>query len=136
VQPVFGGVTDFFVAQLSLGGKPLLFSTYLGGATVDQSNTLAIDGADNVYVGGRSNGDFPMAGTPFQATPAGDIEGLIIKLEIGAATPTATTTPAATSASTPTATATATGTATPTATAMANIWRVYMPGVFYNAVWP
>jgi hypothetical protein len=150
LQPVYSGATDVFVAQLSADGAPLLFSTYLGGATVDQSNCLALDGADNVYVGGRSNGAFPVAGTPFQATPPGGIDGLVVKLSIGGAAPTgtppatatpmpfvtATATPQPTPTNTATPQPTATGTATPTATATPNIHHLYLPGMFYNAVWP
>jgi len=46
----------------------LIYSTYLGGSNLDQSNAIAVDSFGNAYVCGISNSrDFPTA-NPFQAT--------------------------------------------------------------------
>ncbi len=60
VQPKFGGDIDSFVAKLSPDGSKLIYSTYLGGSDVDAISAIAIDGSDNVYLGGASfSSDFP-----------------------------------------------------------------------------
>lgn len=59
-----------FVAELDPNGAGLLYSTYLGGsgATGDQANGIAVDGAGNAYVvGTTSSTDFPLQ-APFQST--------------------------------------------------------------------
>lgn len=61
-QPAFRGVMDAFVTKLSADGSTLVFSTFLGGSKVDVAHALALDGARNVYVAGRTEStDFPTA---------------------------------------------------------------------------
>ena len=58
----------------------LLYSTYLGGASVDQINGIAVDGDGNVYVAGTtSSADFPIE-EPAQAGLAGPSDAFIAKL--------------------------------------------------------
>lgn len=53
---------DAFAAVLNSGGSALRFSTYLGGAGVDQGFGIALDKQNNIYVGGAtSSSDFPLA---------------------------------------------------------------------------
>jgi Beta-propeller repeat len=55
------GITDAYVAKLSPDGRTLVYATYLGGADLDSANALAIDGAGNAYVAGRTgSADFPV----------------------------------------------------------------------------
>ncbi len=60
-QPALGGWRDGFVARLSGDLKTLRQSTFLGGASQDHTNTLAIDAATgDVVVGGLTySTDFP-----------------------------------------------------------------------------
>lgn len=51
-QPVFGGIEDAFVTELSSSGSHLIYSTFLGGADVDQAKAIALDSAGNAYVTG------------------------------------------------------------------------------------
>ena len=51
-QPVFGGIEDAFVTELSSSGSHLIYSTFLGGADVDQARAIALDSAGNAYVTG------------------------------------------------------------------------------------
>jgi len=66
-----GGYEDVFVTKLNASGG-LIYSTYLGGSSLDSGEGIAVDSSGNAYVTGwtRSN-DFPLA-RPFQATHAGD----------------------------------------------------------------
>jgi hypothetical protein len=51
-QPVFGGIEDAFVTELSSSGSHLVYSTFLGGADVDQARAIALDSTGNAYVTG------------------------------------------------------------------------------------
>ena len=58
-QPTYGGNIDAFVTVLSPNGDSLVYSTYLGGSQFDVPTALAIDGSDNAYITGFTNGSFP-----------------------------------------------------------------------------
>ncbi len=59
--------TDTFLLKLNGSGSALLYSTYLGGSGDDFGQALALDGAGNAYVAGRtSSTNYPTA-NPFQA---------------------------------------------------------------------
>jgi hypothetical protein len=61
VQGAYGGGTsDAFISQFSPNGG-LTFSTYLGGAGVDNGNAIAVDSSGNIYVTGFTNSvNFPV----------------------------------------------------------------------------
>jgi hypothetical protein len=70
IQPKNAGGYDAFVTKLNPTGAGLVWSTYLGGSgdenTLSTSSTgigaIALDAADNVYVGGSTaSTDFPLA---------------------------------------------------------------------------
>ncbi len=55
VQPEYrGGLGDAFVAQLDAQGSRLIYSTYLGGADLDQGRAITVDPAGNAYVTGTT----------------------------------------------------------------------------------
>lgn len=82
-QNAIGGATDAFLTVLNAAGTSLQYSTYLGGSGDDFGNTLAIDGAENVYVGGKSKStNFPTL-NPFQAANAGGNDGIVTKFNAG-----------------------------------------------------
>jgi hypothetical protein len=64
----FPGDSDFvpvngFVAKLSPNGVSLVYSTYLGGSSVDSISAIAVDSSLSVYVTGETlSPDFPFAG--------------------------------------------------------------------------
>lgn len=71
VQPSFGGGSyDAMVAKFSASGL-LQYSSYLGGSGYDQGYGVAVDGADNAYVTGYSNGSFPTTAGVFQQASLG-----------------------------------------------------------------
>lgn len=49
------GSRDVFLTKLSASGSSVIFSTYLGGASQDVGNAVAVDSADNVYAAGYTN---------------------------------------------------------------------------------
>ncbi|HMB70600.1 MAG TPA: SBBP repeat-containing protein [bacterium] len=61
--PPFGSTyncDDGFLAKLATDGSGLVFSTYLGGTSLDQTHSLAVDAAGNSYLASfSSSGDFP-----------------------------------------------------------------------------
>jgi hypothetical protein len=50
LQTTFGGNIDAFVSKLNSRGSALVYSTYLGGSSVDVGRGIALDSAGNAYV--------------------------------------------------------------------------------------
>ncbi|WP_446483090.1 DUF7948 domain-containing protein [Cohnella xylanilytica] len=83
-QPEIGGSRDGFVIKLSSDGSALLYSTYLGGSSVDNGNAIAVDGSGHAYVTGTtSSTDFPTTPGAFQ-TAGGDNLGDIFVTKLSA----------------------------------------------------
>jgi len=80
LQATFGGgLRDAFVAKLNAAGI-LVYSTYLGGRAFDSGIGLAVDGAGNAYISGRTEGsNFPTV-NPLQATFGGGTDAFVAKL--------------------------------------------------------
>jgi predicted extracellular nuclease len=76
---VNGSASDVFVAKFSPSGG-LLYSTYLGGTGTDEGAGIAVDGAGNAYVTGRTTSlDFPLAGA-YQGALGGGQDAFVTKL--------------------------------------------------------
>jgi len=70
-QSVYGGNGDAFVAKINAAGSALIFSTYLGGASNDTGNDIAIDAAAHAFVTGATvSTSFPLI-SPTQGTYGG-----------------------------------------------------------------
>ncbi len=69
------GGTDVFVAIIDItpgSGYPLLYLSYIGGASADIPLAMAVDSEDNVYLTGTTaSTDFPVTGSAIQSTLAG-----------------------------------------------------------------
>ena len=77
---------DAFVAKLNSAGNALGYSTYLGGAGLDQGLAIAVDGAGSAYVTGSTLAtDFPTA-SPFRPTSGGGRDGFVTKLSAAGTT--------------------------------------------------
>jgi len=58
---------DAFVAKLNAAGSALMYSTYLGGASDDQANGVAVDSAGRAYItGSTTSTDFPITSAVYQ----------------------------------------------------------------------
>jgi hypothetical protein len=72
----FGGSLDTFVAKLSPGGTTRLYSSYLGGSSLDEGNGIAVDASGNAYLTGQTtSSDFPTLGSiqPFGTVTNQDV---------------------------------------------------------------
>ena len=68
VQTTFGGAGDAFISKVNTDGSgpsSLVYSTYMGGAGLDQGNAITVDTAGNAYVTGLTNS------SKFGFTPSG-----------------------------------------------------------------
>ncbi|MCY3017600.1 MAG: SBBP repeat-containing protein [Planctomycetota bacterium] len=74
------GAWDSYVAKLNAAGNALVYSTYLGGGGQDVATNIAVDGAGNACVAGRtSSSDYPTANA-FQAVAAAPNNLFVTKL--------------------------------------------------------
>ena len=73
-----GGEFDGFATKLNAAGSALVYSTFLGGASFDSAQGVAVDAANNAYVaGGAGAADFPTTPGAFDRTSGG---GYVTKL--------------------------------------------------------
>ncbi len=73
-----GGLVSAFIAQFTLPGTGLRFSTYFGGSTADYGQAIAIDLAGNVYVTGFTGSlDIPIVASA-QATAGGGYDAFAL----------------------------------------------------------
>lgn len=94
-QPIFGGVwptpgvaipipnrrSDAFVAKFDPSGA-LVFSTYLGGSSVDSGRAIAVDAAGNAYIAGVTEApDFPTTPDAFQRVHMAALDAFVTKFD-------------------------------------------------------
>lgn len=73
------GTVDAFVSKLNPSGSAFAYSTYLGGALVDEIWGIALDTTGAAYlVGTTTSNDFPVA-SAFRATRAGSSDAFVTK---------------------------------------------------------
>ncbi len=78
-QATYGGVSDAFVTVLSASGSSLVYSTFLGGSSIEDGKAIAVDGAGNAYVTGHTDStNFPTL-NPAQLNQAGR-DGFVTKI--------------------------------------------------------
>ena len=82
-QPTFGGYGyyDAFLAKFNPTGNALIYSTFHGGADVDDGYGIALDSSGNAYVTGTTRSvNFPTA-NPLQLANAGGFDAFITRIE-------------------------------------------------------
>jgi hypothetical protein len=68
----FGGSKDAYVARLNATATAYVYSTFLGGAAVEEGRGIAVDAAGNAVVAGFTNStDFPTTAGAYQRTFGG-----------------------------------------------------------------
>jgi hypothetical protein len=76
-----GGSSDAFVAKLNPTGDTLVYSTYLGGSSLEDGNGIAVDSFGNAYVTGETySDDFPTTPGAFQTTYGNDTDAFATEL--------------------------------------------------------
>jgi len=76
--------SNAFVAEINPTGSAFVYSTYLGGSSVDFGNGIAVDSASNAYVtGSASSSDFPVSSGTYQGTNKGLSDVFVTKLNSG-----------------------------------------------------
>jgi uncharacterized repeat protein (TIGR01451 family) len=78
-----GGAFDAFVAELSPNGNNLLYSTYLGGNGDDEGMGIALDGTENIWVGGSTTSTNLPLRSALQQQLQGSSDGFITELSGG-----------------------------------------------------
>jgi hypothetical protein len=80
-QTAFGGFDDAFVTTLNPTGTARVYSTYLGGSSLDEGLGIAVDSAGNAYVTGRTqSSNFPTTTSAFQPIFGGYYDAFVTKL--------------------------------------------------------
>jgi hypothetical protein len=79
-----GGITDGFVAKLNPTGSALIYSTYLGGSSVDYCTGIAVSSAGAWVAGYTASSNFPTR-TPAQGSNAGVYDAFVVQLAAGGA---------------------------------------------------
>src|SRR5205823_9023603 len=75
-----GGSGDGFVTKLNPTGSALVYSTYLGGNSVDSPIAIALDASGNAFVTGQiTSTDFPTTSGAFQTTNGGGTDAFVAK---------------------------------------------------------
>ncbi len=83
-QTTLAGNQDSFITKLNSSGNGLLYSSYLGGSSLDQGLSLAVDSAGNAYISGlTSSTNFPTTTGAFQTTLGGGQDAFVSKINSG-----------------------------------------------------
>jgi hypothetical protein len=85
LQSALGGGSDIFITQFTPGSSSLLFSTYLGGSSIDRSLGMVVDANGNIYLAGDTQSpNFPVTANAYQSTLAGTDNAFLTKIAPGA----------------------------------------------------
>jgi hypothetical protein len=80
-QTINGGFADVFVTKLNITGSGLIYSTYIGGGSVESGYSIAIDGSGNAYITGYTDStDYDITPGAFQTTNEGSKDVFVTKL--------------------------------------------------------
>ena len=80
IQDQFAGIADAFVTKIDPIEGSTLFTTYLGGASLDSGQAIGLDADGNIYVGGFTDStDFPVVNA-LQPEIGGTFDGFIAKI--------------------------------------------------------
>jgi hypothetical protein len=79
-NPPAGNGYEVFVTKINPAGA-VVYTTYIGGSEVDESHSLALDAAGNIYIAGyTTSGNFPVVNA-FQATRKSFQDAYALKLD-------------------------------------------------------
>jgi hypothetical protein len=82
----YNGAGDVLVTRLDAGGASLVYSTFLGGSSIDNGFAIAVDATTSAYVTGQT---FPFGATSYPTTPLafdttanGSTDAIVTKLDM------------------------------------------------------
>lgn len=76
------GSSDIFVAKLNAGGSSLIFSTYIGGNSVDLPESIELNSTGSIYLcGSTSSPTFPVSNNAYQTTFGGQVDAFMLILD-------------------------------------------------------
>jgi hypothetical protein len=79
-QPSLNGSQDAFAAKLNASGNALIYSTYLGGSSIEVGSGIALDPSGNILVTGyTASTDFPVANA-LQPNEAGSYDAFFTRI--------------------------------------------------------
>jgi hypothetical protein len=82
------GSADTFVAKLNPSGSTPVYSSYLGGTSVETGLGIALDSSGNPYVTGQTGStDFPTTARAFQPNSTGSSDAFVAKIAPSGSTP-------------------------------------------------
>jgi len=69
-----GGIQDAFVTKLNASGTVLVYSTFLGGSSLDEGDDITVDASGAAYVIGQTNSsNFPVTAGAYDTSYNGDL---------------------------------------------------------------
>ena len=81
LQATFGGGSDVFVTKFTPGSSALLFSTFIGGSSIDRSSGMVLDANANIYLTGDTQSkNFPVTSSAYQSALMGTDNAFLTKL--------------------------------------------------------
>ena len=77
----YNGAFDAFVTKLNAAGSSLVYSTFIGGSSSDDSYGLAVDPSGNAFVTGETDSPtYPTTAGAFDTTFNGGVDAFVTKL--------------------------------------------------------
>ncbi|MCO6450242.1 MAG: thrombospondin type 3 repeat-containing protein [Caldilineales bacterium] len=83
-QPSNGGGRDAFAAKLSVSGG-LVWSTFLGGSSVESALDVSVAGNEPIVVGSTDSSDYPTTGGAYDVSHDGGADGFVTRLSASGA---------------------------------------------------
>ncbi len=82
-QAGLAGSSDAFVTELNSSGSAIVYSSYLGGSSVDYGSAIAVSASGTAYIAGyTASTDFPTV-APLQAANAGAYDAFVAEVAPG-----------------------------------------------------
>ena len=80
IQGTWGGSGDVFLTKINASGSALVYSTYLGGSSIDYATAIALDPSGSAYITGITfSNNFPTV-NPFQAVKGAQQDAFVAKI--------------------------------------------------------